>query len=137
MCGHRDTIVWSSARGNDMKVSFATYDAPQDVGGVSTWLQRVLPLLQMAGIQVDVHLMAFGGKPGTNCAFLEKNGIKVRWIPWQWHVPYAVRSFLTFLEASQPDVYVPNCLLPAYFAAGYARRSGIPTAGILHSDDPF
>jgi glycosyltransferase involved in cell wall biosynthesis len=120
-----------------MKVSFATYDAPQDVGGVSTWLQRVVPLLQRAGIQADVHVMAFGGGPGTNCAFFEKNGIKVRLTPWQWHVPYAVRSLLTFLEESQPDVYVPNILVPAYFAAGYARRSGIPTVGILHSDDSF
>ena len=120
-----------------MKVCFATYDAPQDVGGVSTWLQRVLPRLQMAGVQVEVHVMAFGGKPGTNCAFLEKNDINVRWIPWQWHLPYAVRSFLTLLEMSQPDLYVPNCLVPAYFAAGYARRAGIPTVGILHSDDPF
>ena len=53
------------------------------------------------------------------------------------HLPYAVRSFVEFLEESQPDVYVPNCIVPAYFAAGYARRSGIPTVGVLHSDDPF
>jgi colanic acid/amylovoran biosynthesis glycosyltransferase len=52
-------------------------------------------------------------------------------------LPYAVRSFLKFLEESQPDVYVPNCIVPAYFAAGYARRSGIPTVGVLHSDDSF
>src|SRR5262249_41145196 len=30
-----------------------------------------------------------------------------------------------------------NCIVPAYFAAGHARRSGIPTVGILHSDDPY
>ena len=120
-----------------MKVAFATYDAPEDVGGVSTWMQRLLPLLQMAGVEVDVHVMAFGGKPGANCAFFKEHGIPVRWIPWQTHLPYAVRSFLKFLEESQPDVYVPNCIVPAYFAAGYARRSGIPTVGVLHSDDSF
>jgi colanic acid/amylovoran biosynthesis glycosyltransferase len=120
-----------------MKVAFATYDAPQDVGGVSTWMQRTLPLLQMAGIEVDVHVMALNGKPGVNCAHFRKHGIGVRWIPWQVHLPSAVRSFLNFLEKSQPDVYVPNCIVPAYFAAGYARRSGIPTVGVLHSDDSF
>ena len=120
-----------------MKVTFATYDAPRDVGGVSTWMQRILPLLQKAGVEVDVHVMAFDGKPGANCAFFKEHGIPVRWIPWQMHLPYAVRSFLKFLEESQPDVYVPNCIVPAYFAAGYARRSGIPTVGVLHSDDSF
>jgi colanic acid/amylovoran biosynthesis glycosyltransferase len=126
-----------SCQKHDVKVSFATYDAPQDVGGVSVWMQRLLPLLQMAGFEVDVHMMAFGGKPGVNCTFFKEHGIPVRWIPWQRHLPYAVRSFLEFLEESQPDVYVPNCIVPAYFAAGYARRCGIPTVGVLHSDDPF
>ena len=120
-----------------MKVAFATYDAPLDVGGVSTWMQRILPLLQMACIEVDVHVMALDGKPGVNCAYFKKHGIAVRWIPWQVHLPSAVRSFLNFLEESQPDVYVPNCIVPAYFAAGYARRSGIPTVGVLHSDDSY
>jgi glycosyltransferase involved in cell wall biosynthesis len=120
-----------------MKVAFATYDAPRDVGGVSTWMQRTLPLLQAAGVELEVHVMAFGDKPGTNCAFFEQRGITVRLLPWQMHLPHAVRSFLKLLEESQPDVYVPNCLVPAYVAAGYARRSGIPTVGILHSDDPY
>jgi colanic acid/amylovoran biosynthesis glycosyltransferase len=122
-----------------MKVAFATYDSPRDVGGVSTWLQRVLPLLQLAGVDVDVHVMALDGKPGANCAFFKEHGIPFRWTPrpWQVHLPSAVRSFLELLQESQPDVYVPNCIVPAYFAAGYARRSGIPTVGVLHSDDPF
>jgi colanic acid/amylovoran biosynthesis glycosyltransferase len=120
-----------------MKVAFATYDAPWDVGGVSTWMQRVLPLLQVAGVEVHVHIMAFAGKPGANCAFFNEHDIPVCWIPWQVHLPYAVRSFFKFLKESRPDVYVPNCIVPAYFAAGYARRSGIPTVGVLHSDDPF
>ena len=120
-----------------MKVAFATYDTPGDVGGVSTWMQRVLPLLQEADVEVDVHVMAFGGQPGTNCGFFREHNIPVRWIPWQVHLPYAVRSFLEFLEESQPDVYVPNCIVRAYFAAGYARSSGIPTVGVLHSDDSF
>jgi glycosyltransferase involved in cell wall biosynthesis len=120
-----------------MKVAFATYDMPQDVGGVSTWMQRTLPLLQAAGVDVEVHIMALGGRPGPNCAFYKEQCIPVRWTSWQEHLPYGVRSCLKLLEQSQPDVYVPNCILPAYFAAGYARQSGIPTVGILHSDDPF
>src|SRR5262245_12854697 len=120
-----------------MKVAFATYDASEDIGGVSTWMQRVLPLLQGTGVAAEVHMMAFDGQPGTNCTYFQERGIPVRWIPWQQHLPYAVRAFLRFLEQGQPDVYVPNCIVPAYFAAGYARGSGIPTVGVLHSDDLF
>jgi glycosyltransferase involved in cell wall biosynthesis len=117
-----------------MKVAFATSDAPRHISGASTFMQRVLPLLQGAGVAVEVHVM---GQPGTNCTYFEERGIPVRWIPWQQHLPYAVHAFLRFLEEGQPDVYVPNYLVPAYFAAGHARRSGIPTVGILHSDDPY
>jgi colanic acid/amylovoran biosynthesis glycosyltransferase len=117
-----------------MKVAFATSDAPGNISGVSTFMQQVLPLLQDAGIVVEVHVM---GDPGPNCTYFEKRGISIRRIPWQQHLPYAVRAFLRLLEQGQPDVYVPNCVVPAYFAAGHARRSGIPTVGILHSDDPY
>ena len=120
-----------------MKVAFATYDAFDDIGGVSTWMQRLLPLLRAAGAEVEVHLLALGGEPGANCAYFQERAITVRWIPLEQHLPYAVRAFLRLLEEGQPDVYVPNCILPAYFAAGYARRCGIPSVGILHSDDPF
>jgi colanic acid/amylovoran biosynthesis glycosyltransferase len=117
-----------------MKVAFATSDAPGNISGVSTFMQQVLPLLQDAGIAVEVHVM---GDPGPNCTYFEARGISVRRLPWQQHLPYAVRAFLRLLEEGQPDVYVPNCVVPAYFAAGHARRSGIPTVGILHSDDPY
>ena len=120
-----------------MKVCFATYDQSPDVGGVSTWLQRMLPLLQSANIELEVHLMAFGGKPGVNCAAFKKQGIKVRWIPDQLHLPQAVRAFIQLVKESQPDIYVPNCNIAAYYAGKYVRLSGIPTVGILHSDDPF
>jgi colanic acid/amylovoran biosynthesis glycosyltransferase len=120
-----------------MKVCFATYDASPDVGGVSTWLRRLLPLLQNASIELEVHVMAMGGEPGVNCAAFEKQGIKVRWIAFQWHLPQAVRSLIQLVEESQPDIYVPNCIIPAYYAGKYVRLSGIPTVGILHSDDAF
>ena len=119
-----------------MKVCVVAHDSPRAVGGFSTWLQRLLPLLHMAGIKIEVHVMAIGG-PGAGCAFYEKQGIPVRWIPFLKHVPYAVRYLYELLEESQPDIYVPNCYIPAYYAAGYAKRAGIPTVGVLLSDDLY
>jgi len=117
-----------------MKVAFATYDMASDCGGVSVWMRRFLPLFRAAGVEAEVHVM---GEPGVNCAYFRERGITVRWTPPQWEMHYAVRAFLRLLEEGQPDVYVPNCMVPAYFAAGYARRCGIPSIGTVHSDDPF
>jgi glycosyltransferase involved in cell wall biosynthesis len=120
-----------------MKVCFVTWDASQAYGGSISWMQRLLPLLQIAGIEVEVHVMGYGGGPGTNCAFYQKQGIPNRWMPMLKHYPYAVRSLLQFLKASKPDIYVPYCITPAYYVAGYARRAGIPTVGVLLSDDSY
>ena len=119
-----------------MKVCFVHYDSASDVSGVSSWLQRLVPLLQSNRIEVKVHLMGYGGEPGVNYAFLRESGVPVRLISFQFHVPYAVRSLLHLLEEDQPDIYVPGGIIPAYYAAGYARRAGVATVGVLHNDDP-
>jgi colanic acid/amylovoran biosynthesis glycosyltransferase len=120
-----------------MKVCVVTHDTPGEIGGASSGLMRLLPFLQRAGIELEVHVMAVGGRPGVICAFCEEQRILVRRIPFLIHVPYAVRALLKFLEEGQPDIYIPNHILPAYYAAGYARRAGIPTIGILRTDDPY
>jgi colanic acid/amylovoran biosynthesis glycosyltransferase len=120
-----------------LKVAFATYDAMDDVGGVSSWLRRLVPYLQKDGIDLEIHLLAFGGRPGVNFAWFEKHGVTVRWRPWRYHTRKAVRDCLQLVEEGQPDVYVPSCILPAYYAAGYLRGQGLPTVGVIHSDDPF
>lgn len=119
-----------------MKVCFATYDAPPHLSGGHLWMQRLLPLLQMAGIELEVHLMAIGGKPGFNCAFFKERGIAVRWMPVLAHLPSEVRARLRFLEQAQPDIYVVWDTISAFHAAAYARRAGIPTVGVLLSDHP-
>jgi glycosyltransferase involved in cell wall biosynthesis len=118
-----------------MKVCFVTHDSPRDIGGASSGLVRLLPFLQLAGIELEMHVMA--NQPGVICAFCEEQGIPVRRLPLLLHLPYAVRALLKFLEEGQPDIYIPNHMVPAYFAAGYARRAGIPTIGILRTDDPY
>lgn len=120
-----------------MKVCFVTHDAPHDIGGGSSGLRRLLPLLKMAGIEVEAHVMALGGRPGLNCASFREHGIPVRLMPFLVHLPYAVRVFLKFLEESQPDIYVPGQILAAYYAGGYARCAGIPTVGVLRADDVY
>ena len=112
-----------------MKVTFVTYDSKNDVGGASSWLRRLLPRLKAAGVEVEAHVMAFGGLPGVSCAWFEKERIAFRWRPWEYDTRRAVRNCLKLIEESQPKIYVPNCILPAYYAAGYVRSQGVHTVG--------
>jgi glycosyltransferase involved in cell wall biosynthesis len=36
-----------------------------------------------------------------------------------------------------PDIFVPNLVVPAFYAARFIRAAGIPTVGLLRSDDAF
>ena len=120
-----------------MKITFAHYDSAQDVGGVSSWLRRLLPSLKQAGHTVSVDMLNFAVDWGTNCKFFASEGIPFRVAHWREFTAAASMQFLKWLADDPPDVYVPNCIIPAYFAAGLARRQGVSTIGVLHSDDPF
>ena len=48
-----------------------------------------------------------------------------------------IRWLLDELIRSPPDVFVPNLCVPALFAGQWVRSAGIPTIGVLHSDDDF
>ncbi|MFC1688671.1 glycosyltransferase family 4 protein [Pseudomonadota bacterium] len=41
------------------------------------------------------------------------------------------------MQDNPPDVFVPNLVVAAYFAGRWVKAAGIPTIGILHSDDAF
>ena len=125
------------AKGRIMKAAFATYDHAEDISGVSAWLQRLLPRLQAAGLDVEVHVLAFGGRPGVNCAAFEQLGIPFRWRPWEDDMQNGVRHCLQMIRDGRTEVYVANCIPQAYYAAGLARRQGLASVGVLHSDDPF
>jgi glycosyltransferase involved in cell wall biosynthesis len=118
-------------------VQFVSYDSPKDVGGVSSWLRRIVPWLREQGIDARVDLFCFGKKPGVNADWYRSQNVPLRWSPWQYETQRAVRQCLRWLREELPQVYVPNCIVPAYFAAAEARRCGADTVGILHSDDPF
>jgi colanic acid/amylovoran biosynthesis glycosyltransferase len=118
-------------------VQFVSYDSPKDVGGVSSWLRRIVPRLREHGIDARVDLFCFGNKPGASVAWYQAQNVPFRWSPWQYDTHRAVRQCLQWLKEDLPHVYIPNCIMPAYFAAAEAKRCGAGTIGVLHSDDPF
>ena len=118
-----------------MKIVICHNDSPRDVGGVSTWLQRTAPLLQAAGFEVIVHLLRHGNEAGANEKALQSLGIPCRSAVWPVSTDTAVHQLWKWAKQDQPDIYIPNAIVPAYYTAAHVKACGGITLGVLHSDD--
>lgn len=119
------------------KVTFCVYDKPDNVGGPVTWVQRLLPALRERGIESRCLFLLHCGDTGPALRALRSQGFDCQAILAPDHTEDRVRWILERLRADPPDVFVPNLVIAGYFAARWARESGIPTVGVLHSDDDF
>lgn len=120
-----------------LKVTFCTYDKPDSVGGPFTWLQRLLPSLRAHGIEPRCLVMLHYGETGPTLESFRAEGISCEAVLCHPRTEDRVRWILECLRQHPPDIFVPNLPTSAYFAARWIRHSGIPTVGILHSDDPY
>lgn len=120
-----------------LKVTFCTYDKPGCVGGPFSWLQRLLPTLREHGIEARCLIFLHHGDTGPTLEAFRSEGIACDSILCHERTEDRVRWVLERLRENPPDVFVPNLPVAAYFAGAWVRTAGIPTVGILHSDDPF
>lgn len=120
-----------------LKVTFCTYDKPGCVGGPFSWLQRLLPTLLEHGIEARCLIFLHHGDTGPTLEALRAKGIACDSILCHERTEDRVRWVLERLQENPPNVFVPNLPVAAYFAGAWVRTAGIPTLGILHSDDPF
>jgi glycosyltransferase involved in cell wall biosynthesis len=120
-----------------LKVTFVAYDKPDNVGGPPAWLQRLLPALRGNGIEARCLFLLHWGETGPSVEFLRAQGFDCPAILAPATTEERVRWILTRLRENPPDVFVPNLVVAAYLAARWVRQAGIPTVGILHSDDAF
>jgi glycosyltransferase involved in cell wall biosynthesis len=99
----------------------------------------LLPGLQAKGVQVRVLFLLQGQQMGAfpTLSRLQQLGIPCTYTLNSPYTEQRVRWILEQLHNDPPDVFVPNLMVPAYYAARWAKAAGIPTIGILHSDDPF
>ena len=122
-----------------MNITFTTFDAPDFVGGPNSWLRRVVPRLRDAGWSVEVLFYVERG-PAEDCPChraLSALGIPCRATSSHEPMFEQVRWLLRTLAESPPTVFVVNLGGAGYLATRWIRRAGIPSIGILHSDDPF
>jgi colanic acid/amylovoran biosynthesis glycosyltransferase len=120
-----------------VKVTFCAYDNPTYVGGPNTWLRRLLPGLAQSGI--DPELLILYELDPRACPFLQwakTSGFRYRATDKRF-TEEKISWILRAIAAEPPDVFVPNLVVPAHYAGRWIKAAGIPTVGVIHSDDEF
>jgi len=98
-----------------------------------------VPFLQDAGWSVNVLFFIERGPPEACPCYQALTALGVRCDVMSSSEPMfvQVRWLLRELAASPPTVFVINLSSAGYLATRWIKRSGIPSIGIMHSDDPF
>lgn len=122
-----------------MKVTFCTYDDPSFTGGPNSWLRNLLPTLRKLGIESEI-LFFINAPSASECPCLialSEQGFSCHSFPIQSTTEQQIRWILSHLQKSPPDVFVPNLIVGALYASRWVKEAGIPTVGVLHSDDDY
>jgi len=120
-----------------LKVTFCAHDYAKVTGGPLAWLLRLLPELKKRGATPKVLFMSEDTSDAPHAKALEDSGIETVVTKFPQSTEQRVRWYLQQIIDDPPDVFVPTHIFPAYYAAGWIRAAGIPTVGVLHSDDDF
>ncbi|WP_084150039.1 glycosyltransferase family 4 protein [Picosynechococcus sp. NKBG042902] len=120
-------------------IAFGHYSAKNDVGGVTSWLERMLLRLHSDGVPVTLLLHHFGKdiEESSILSRLRDAGISVEIETRSLFTEDDVRGILAFLNRHQPQIFLPQCLESMYYAGSIAGRFGLPWALSMRSDDPL
>jgi colanic acid/amylovoran biosynthesis glycosyltransferase len=121
-----------------MRVAFAHHSSNADISGVTSWLMAFCKRLVHDGHYVTVHLQHFDDDPqhASILPFLRKLGIEIYAVRRSAILEENIRHTLNYLNHTQPDIFLPQCLHAHYLAAAHAGRQGLPWIFTMHSDDP-
>ena len=119
------------------KITFCAYDKPDSIGGPVTWLMSLLPYLKQTGFEVSCLILFHKGSTGPLYEHLLKNDIAVHASSFLSSTEDNIKWILDCLQKNTPHIFVPNLVVPAYYACKWAKKAGVITIGISHSDDPF
>ena len=122
-----------------MKITFCTYDAPGFTGGPNSWLRRILPDFKKAGIECRI-LFFIDGNSSERCPCwrdLHGQGFACDVLLGEKPMFDRIRWLLSEVAKEPPDIFVTNLSPVGLYAGRWMKEAGIPTVGILHSDDPY
>ncbi len=121
-----------------MRVTFCAQDDVNYVNGPNVWLRRLLPELASQGIQCRVLFTASSDpKLCPTITALREDGVNCEGLYGFHCTEERVKWILRMVKEDPADVFVPNLMIPGYYAGRWLRKAGIPTVGVLHSDDSF
>jgi colanic acid/amylovoran biosynthesis glycosyltransferase len=119
-----------------MKAIFCTYDFANYYNGPNSWMRRLLPQLRSRGVETRV-LFIKPAEAGPAFHDLTRQGFNCPHFDWHATTQDKINWILEQVAHSPPDVFFANLVVPAYYAGRWIREAGIPTVGILHTDDFF
>ncbi|RZK39375.1 MAG: glycosyltransferase [Pedobacter sp.] len=119
-----------------MKIVFCTYDDKSAINGINIWLLNLLPALKAKGFSVSV--IYYSWAPEHECStipLLKDLGIECYRISCKRYLEREVKWILNQVKVLQPDIFVANHILQAWYAVQWIEKAGIPTIGVIHNDD--
>ncbi len=119
------------------RVTFCAYDKPGSIGGPVTWLMNLLPKLKSENFEVSCLILFHEGDTGPLYKHLRANSIECKTSPFLSTTEENINWILSCLQCISPHIFVPNLVVPAYYASAWLKKAGIFTVGVSHSDDPF
>jgi colanic acid/amylovoran biosynthesis glycosyltransferase len=119
-----------------LKIAVCAHDYPNYVSGPNVWLLRFISGLQPEGTEVVVLFTRGGeGDEYRYVTAVREMGNKCFVYDGPVYTEHKIRWILDILTSESPDIFIPNLDVPAFFAARWIREAGIPTIGLLRSDD--
>lgn len=115
---------------------FCTTDGASAINGINAWLVRFLPALRNRNHDVRALVVTWSSPESCSSIPLFKSaGIPVDVIDRPYSTEAVVVQCLNAVARSKPEIFIPNHVLPALYAAGWVRAAGTPTVAIWHNDD--
>jgi len=108
-----------------MKIAVAIVDAPNYHGGPLMNMKRVLPMLKQRGHEI-LALILYHGYSDTLREF-RRVGIRCKSTFMPKYSETSVKWFLKQINEFKPDVFIPDSIIDACYAAGWVKGLGIPT----------
>lgn len=121
-----------------MKITFCAYDLSEYFGGPNAWLRRLLPDLKKQGLDVNVLFITHSDPALCPTVMtLQNQGILCNAVTGLEFTEQRIQWIIESLYKNPPDIFVPNLMVPAFYATRWVKEAGIPTVGVMHSGDDF
>ena len=120
-----------------IRVDILAYDHADVVSGPIAWSQRMPSILRSLGFEVRLLLYYWGSaEAGAIYNAASKSGIRCEAVSFG-STADNVSWLLGKISEDRPEVFVANHVLPGWLVAGVLTSCGVPTVGVLRSDDKY